>query len=106
VCVKQDIVFLLDMSGSIARLGNWQRLLDFVTSVIDSESFEVNLDNTRFSVITYDDDAQVEFYLNDYDGRQATIDAVNAITYESGATNIAAAFEKARLDVFTVCCHS
>ena len=68
-CVnKADVVFLLDSSGSIDA-PYFQHIVNFVSQMVDS--FDIDGGNIRVGVVSFSDDVQPAFNLNEYSTRQA-----------------------------------
>jgi Mg-chelatase subunit ChlD len=81
-----DVVFLLDESGSYGP-ENFMKQLDFVRDTISGMNV---LDGaSRVSIITFGNSATVHFNLNQFNSKQAVLDATS-INYQGGSTNTAA----------------
>ena len=59
---ESDIIFVLDVSGSIGRR-TFNAVLEYIIAVTDM--LEVRQDKTRVGIIKFSDDAQIELHLND-----------------------------------------
>ena len=96
-----DICFILDDSGSIEYngYGNWQRMLDFVISVVSSLNIGPN--GVHVALVKFDTTAEVEFYLNDYTDSANIIRRINSTHYDGLSTNIAAGFNLTTTQIFT-----
>ena len=71
----------------------------FVANFI--EDLNVTPDESHVAVVTYSDDARVEFDLSEgVESRQQVMDLITAIPYNGGTTNTADALRVAREDVF------
>ena len=88
-----DMIFVVDRSGSITA-PRWPFITDFVCEL--SRAFDVSLSKTRIAVIIFGNDCHIEFDLDDYTNNEDICDAVKAIPYETGSTNIYCGFMEAR----------
>ena len=61
-----DIAFILDMSESIvySQPQNWNIVKDFAVNV--ASSFPISPSASRVGVIKFSDNAEIEFYMNQY----------------------------------------
>jgi len=87
-----DVVFALDASGSI-EFDNFQRITQFVGMVVqtlDIDSVANSPAISRVGLITFSDNAVLQFHLNRYRTKAALLQAVN-VPYLTGATNTAQA---------------
>lgn len=91
------MVFLIDRSGSI-RSNRFEAVKEFFVSVIDE--LEVYDGKIRIGAVTFDDTAEVGFYLNSYSSKQDIVQAIRKIQYGGGRTNIASALTLARNNLF------
>jgi len=85
-----DVVFALDASDSIG-FDNFQRVTQFVGMVVqtlDIDSVTNGPTISRVGLITYSDNAVVQFHLNRYTTKAALLQAVNVL-YLTGSTNAA-----------------
>ena len=101
VCVgKVDMGILLDRSGSInqADPGNWNRMLDFVTRIV--RSLIISQDAAHIGIVTYADNAKVEFTLDRYYDQQEVVDAIKDFEYIGGSTNTAGGIFTLRTQVY------
>ena len=90
-----DIVFAVDASSSMGNV-NFQKELDIVTDMI--ESLNVG-SQVRVGLLTYASDVNVVFDLNEYDSKQAVLNAM-AVYYSGGNTNTAGAIQTADNQMF------
>ncbi|XP_053400755.1 collagen alpha-6(VI) chain-like [Mercenaria mercenaria] len=79
-----DITFVLDGSGSEGR-ANFNKQLQFVSNI--TKQFEIGLDNTRVSLVTFSNEAHNEFFLNQYYNKKALLSHIAHTTYPNGETN-------------------
>ena len=87
MCTKQaDIVFVLDMSGSIGQQ-NWNRLIDFVINIVNK--LTISKLGIHVGVVTYSNDAQIAISLDKYFDQAGLIAAIRNIVYQGGGTNTA-----------------
>ena len=92
------MVILIDSSSSIGSSSNFGLIQEYVRLLI----FGYNLDNVRIALIQFSDTARVKLTLNDNEDIKAMYQTVSNLFFDSTGSNIAAAFEKARTDVFTM----
>src|SRR6218665_1984705 len=94
---KVDVVFAVDMSGSIGE--DYENMIDFTKQTI--RRLPVNADATHLSVITFRDNATILFDLDDY---QTPSSIRNALVFgrSGGETNIYQAIALARQSAFTL----
>ena len=98
-----DILFVVDISGSV-RHEHFPEVKNFLADIVDEFEFsQTRDDKTQVSVITFDSEARVEFYLNEYDTKQDVQNAIQRIRYRGGHTNIPAAIELAMFEVGLLC---
>ena len=103
---RGDLVLILDDSGSIMEKNpenttgnyNWELLLEFTVEVI--ESLDIGLDSTRVAVIRFSQNAEVMFYLDEYETAEEMIEHVRRLDYLSGGTNTSGALKVMRQEVF------
>ncbi|XP_063431174.1 collagen alpha-1(XXI) chain-like [Mytilus trossulus] len=81
---KRDIVFLLDMSGSVGR-SNFQTMLNTVASITDN--FYIGPYNTQIGVDVFSTSVKTSIKLKDYNNRYYLKRAIKKIKYEGGLTN-------------------
>ena len=92
-----DIVFVLDASGSV-RQENFVKMKDFVKQMVDS----INVDRlgSNLAMVTFSDNARIDFPLNAYNNRVDMIRAIDDVAYTRGTTNTASALRLVRQQVF------
>ncbi|CAG2240277.1 COL12A [Mytilus edulis] len=81
---KRDIVFLLDMSGSVGR-NNFQIMLNTVASIADN--FYIGPYNTQIGVDVFSTSVKTSIKLKDYNNRYYLERAIKRIKYQGGLTN-------------------
>jgi Mg-chelatase subunit ChlD len=89
-----DVVFVLDLSGSIGDANEYQTVTNFTREVVAGLS-----STTRIGVVTFDTTAQSVFYLNTYSSRRQLLNAINFYA-PGGTTNAQAALNEARTDQY------
>lgn len=98
-----DLGILVDSSGSIGRR-NWERMKNFVNSVI--KSFKVGSDKSHVAIIEYSTEAKVTFKFNTLRGSAITSQAyenmVKKMSWQRGYTYIDKALILANSQVFNV----
>lgn len=93
-----DILFIIDKSGSI-RNNRFQDVKDFIIRII--REFEWNEDKIRIAAISFSEECDINFKLDEFSMRQDQIEAINRIEYVGKRTNIASALRDARETIFT-----
>lgn len=93
-----DLVFVLDNSGSVGK-DNFEKVKEFVKRVIDF--FNIGVDGTHVSVVTYDTDTRIEFKLNKYFTKNDLRNAVDDIEYNGYLTYTGEALNTVRQQVLT-----
>ena len=94
---EADIVLLLDTSGSVTDT-NFQKILGFVDHLI--RLIGLNDEKTRIGVVTFSTGAMIDFHLKDYRSARAITKAILEIEHVPGQTNIAAALQAMREEMF------
>ncbi len=97
-CFQEDIVFLVDSSGSIYRQ-NWQTILDFMKNIV--RDFTIGPNNVRIGVAIFGDDVQPMFQLNTYSSQFEILNAIDRIPFLDQTTNTPAAIRYMRNVMFT-----
>jgi hypothetical protein len=92
-----DLVFVVDSSTKSSGSTAWTNMTSFVNIIINAVWQTCNV---RVSFIRYSDSAQIMFGLNSYSDRTAVTNAVSGVSYTGGGSNLAAALELARNQVF------
>ena len=85
-------MFILDESGSVGST-NHQLGLEFMESVVGF--YDISLDGTRVSVITFSNSANVEFNFNDHSTLLDVHTAIREIRYSGGYTHTALSLDLA-----------
>ena len=62
--------------------------------------FNIGPDVTRVGVATFSSNARVEFHLDEFDNKRAVQNAISALSYRYGNTNIAAGLRLVRSGMF------
>ena len=93
-----DLVFVLDNSGSVGGT-NFEKVKDFVKRVIDF--FNIDVDGTHVSVVTYDTDTHIEFNLKKYFTKNELRNAVDDIEYHGFLTYTGEALNTVKQKVLT-----
>ncbi|KAK3084398.1 hypothetical protein FSP39_012906 [Pinctada imbricata] len=79
-----DLMFILDSSWSLRSLENFQKELSFVTEVVNSLAF--NFGDSRVSVITFSDDAEMRIQFGAVTRKDDFQREVNRIDWKGGNT--------------------
>lgn len=96
---EADIVFILDLSGSVEEIGYYNPIITLVTQIC--YGLDVADDIQRVGVVTYSTQVNDQFYLKDYARNQmGLIDALN-FNNNGGHTNTQAAIADAQNVQFT-----
>nr|WNX29087.1 VWACP-4 [Colubraria reticulata] len=92
-----DVFFVLDSSSSIYVM-DYRTVLDFVSQVITR--FDVSRDDTRVGALTFSDDFQVGFDLNNFPSKGQVLASINERTlpYRTGMTKTDLAIRRVRQD--------
>ena len=91
-CVN-DIVFLLDRSGSIeesnreGQPANWDLMIDFTKSVIDQADVGPDEEESQFGAVLFGNRAYIQFYLDSYQTADDLKDAMDKVQYRAENTN-------------------
>ncbi|XP_021367855.1 collagen alpha-3(VI) chain-like isoform X2 [Mizuhopecten yessoensis] len=94
---EADIVFLMDSSNSLGP-DNWEKEKEFVKNLIGD--LKVGTNDMQVSVVTYESNPAVQFYLNQYDNKNDAMSAVTNISFHTGNTLTGKALEFVRDSVF------
>ncbi|XP_052087790.1 collagen alpha-1(XXII) chain-like [Mytilus californianus] len=95
---KRDIVFLLDMSGSVGKR-NFQIMLNTVASIADN--FYIGPFNTQIGVDVFSSSVKTAIKLKDYNNRYYLERAIKRIKYEGGMTNTYLGLNHVRYNSFS-----
>lgn len=82
---KRDIVFLLDMSGSVGEYNFRTTMLNTVAKI--SNNFYIGPYNTQIGVDVFSTSAKTSIKLKDYRNGYSLNRAIRRIKYEGGYTN-------------------
>lgn len=80
----------MDASGSIG-LENFKKIIDYVIDVVTRLDISNGSGGTRVGLLTFADNAKLEFNLNKYTEKRELMNALN-VRYTGGKTNTADAF--------------
>lgn len=95
-----DLVFILDLSGSIDTL-EYQTMMNFVKSLV--EGLDVHPDTKRIAMVTYSTFAQVGFYLNTHPFKKDVLQGIDNFKRNQRAwTNTGAGLKIARDEVLLI----
>ena len=97
-CNQEDIVFLVDSSGSIYR-NNWPTILEFMKNIV--RDFSIGPNNVRIGVAIFGNDVQPIFQLNTYSTQNQILSAIDRIPFLDQTTNTPAAIRYMRTVMFT-----
>ena len=81
------MIFVMDESGSI-RAENFELMKQFAINVTDR--FEIGPNHAQVGWINFNGMARVVFNLNTYEDKASLHDAIRAVTYSGGGTDIGA----------------
>lgn len=96
--IRADIQFLLDASGSVG-LENYHKQKEFVANI--TQYFIIGQDNVQIGVTTFSSQVHNQFYMNQYHRRNALINAIKGMPYESGGTSTDTALRFVERNAFT-----
>lgn len=96
-CLKNDVVFLMDSSGSQSPF-DFRNQIAFVQDVV--KWFQIGTEHVLVSVITFSLDVIEEFPLNKYTKKETLIKAIGNVTYHGLLTNTSGALRYVRLNSF------
>ncbi len=94
----EDIIFLVDSSGSIQR-NNWQSVLNFMKRIV--QDYTIGPNNVRVGVAIFGNDVQPMFHLNRYSRKSDILTAIDRIPYLDQSTNTPAAIRYMRTTMFS-----
>ncbi len=97
-CNQEDVVFLVDSSGSIYR-SNWPIILEFMKNIV--RDFTIGPNNVRVGVAIFGNDVQPIFQLNTYSTQSQILSAIDRIPFLDQTTNTPAAIRYMRTAMFT-----
>ena len=85
-----DLVFVLDESGSIGA-DRFQLIREFVADI--SSMLEIGLQRSLVGVISFSDDANLNFGVTQHTDQASLLSAINSLPYREGFTNTAAGLD-------------
>ena len=97
-CDQEDIVFLVDSSGSIQR-NNWQTVRDFIKNIV--RDYTIGPSNVRVGLAIFGNDVQPIFQLNAYSTQYEILNAIDTMPFLDQTTNTPAAIRYMRTTMFT-----
>ena len=97
-CEQEDIVFLVDSSGSIQR-NNWDTIKDFIKNIV--RDYTIGPSNVRVGLAIFGNDVELMFQLNAYSTQYEILNAIDQIPYLAETTNTVAAIRYMRTIMFT-----
>jgi len=71
---RSDVVFAVDASSSVGE-DDFQRALDFIRDVVSS--LDIDGGNNRVSVLSFSDEVDMRFHLDDYDSFTSLSNAIS-----------------------------
>uniref|UniRef100_A0A665U2E7 VWFA domain-containing protein n=1 Tax=Echeneis naucrates TaxID=173247 RepID=A0A665U2E7_ECHNA len=86
-----DIVFIVDESGSIGT-SNFQLVRTFLYSIING--LEVSTTRVRVGIVTYNDRATAQVYLNSFSDKKELLNFIKILPYHGGGTRTGAALNR------------
>ena len=87
-CEQEDIVFLVDSSGSI-QYQNWPIILTFIKNVVND--FNIGPNEVQIGIATFGDQVNSEFQLNTYYNKADILQHIDRLQYLDQTTNTPAA---------------
>ncbi len=94
---EADVVFLIDSSSSVGER-HFQTLLRFLSTTV--QDMNIDTGHLRVGVLSYNSDIYVHFHLNQYNSKEALLEAIQTIPYNYGSTNTADALKAVRNQMF------
>ena len=101
---KRDLIFVVDASGSIRdNCDNTLRCYDEVKVFISDlvSSFDIGRDETRVGLVTFSNQAQIRFVLNDHLKKEDLLSAIGSIPFGGGRTNMPAALQRVKNELMS-----
>ena|SRR6218665_564137 len=99
-CSRQmDVVFVLDLSGSVEQSGNYRPMIDLVRQLI--YGLDIRSGQVRVGVVTYADQVDDLIYLKDYDRQVDNLIYAISFNHNGGKTNTQAALATVQNSEFT-----
>ena len=97
-CDQEDIVFLVDSSGSIYDY-NWPTVKEFMKNIV--RDYTIGSNNVRVGVTIFADNVQSIFQLNTYSTQYEILNAIDNIPFLGTSTNTPEAIRYMRTTMFT-----
>jgi uncharacterized protein YegL len=94
-----DLVFVVDVSGSIG-ITNFNNMMDALRSTVGKINVGKAVDQTQIGMVTFSDDAHLQFSLTDFSDNADLDNALANVPYTRGGTNITSGMMMAINDVF------
>jgi Mg-chelatase subunit ChlD len=94
---QMDLAIILDLSGSTAQ--QYQLATEFADELI--MGLDMNQDRVRVAVVTYNETAKIEFYLNEHLSDKFSVQNAMRLPHRGGKTNAQAAFNLVHTQIFT-----
>ncbi len=98
MCQREDIVFVVDSSGSIQGT-NWPLVLEFMKNVI--RGFNIGPDAVRIGVVSFGNLVYPQFQLNTFFTLEDILGRIDRIQFMDQSTNTPAAIRYTREVMFT-----
>ena len=98
ICDREDIVFLVDSSGSIYEY-NWPTVKQFIKNIV--RDYTIGPNNVRVGLAVFADNVQLRFQLNRYSTQNEIINAIDGIPFLGTSTNTPEAIRYMRTTMFT-----
>lgn len=92
-----DIVFVVDESSSVGYVG-FRKVISFITDIVSH--LDIGTHGDQISLLLYDNDPHLQWYLNDYTTKADLLNAFTYIPYHNGSTNTGMALRYVRENVF------
>ena len=101
---KRDIIFVVDASGSIRdncddTLQCYDQVKDFMKALVNK--LTIGGDETRVGLVTFSNQAQKRFDLNDHLKKEDLLSAIGSIPFGGGRTNMPAALQRVKNELMS-----
>ena len=97
-CDLEDIVFVVDSSGSILQQ-NWPLVLNFMRNIV--QDLTIGPDNVQIGVVIFGDYVYPQFQLNTYHRKADILNMIDRIPFLDQSTNTQEAIKYTRETMFT-----
>ena len=97
-CEMEDIVFIVDSSGSIQEQ-NWPLVLNFMKNIV--RDFTIGPNNVQIGIAAFGDYVYPQFQLNTYYRKEEILDVIDRIPFLDQSTNTQEALRYMRDTMFT-----